>query len=319
MSKLIESIDFIFNTVVEQKVYVRDCDSNLILEKATNIMREFEHKLSFYDKDSEINEINKNAGVRFVKVSLDTFEIIKKSICYSDKTNGLFDITVAPLVKEWGINSNNPNIPSNEKIKDIISIVDYRDILIDEVNLSVMLYKKNQQIDLGGIAKGYIADKVIELYKKNNITSAIINIGGNIKVLGKKDEDCLWRVGIYEPKKHSEEVIGSLDIKDLSVVTSGGYERAFISEDKVYHHILNPHTGYPCKTDLKSITIISEDSIMGDAFSTPLFIMGKYMACDFVKFNNLSCIMITEDDEIIITKDLVNKFSLFCDKNVLTF
>ena len=182
-----------------------------------------------------------------------------------------------------------------------------------------MLAKENQKIDLGGIAKGYIADKVIEFYKESNVTSAIINIGGNIKVLGKTDKNKSWDIGIYKPKKHSKDIICSILVEDLSVVTSGGYERAFMYNGDLYHHILNPCTGYPAKTDLKSITIVSEDSIKGDAFSTPLFIMGKYKACEFMKKNGISGIMITEDNEIIVTKDLIEKFNLFTDYKVLTF
>ena len=182
-----------------------------------------------------------------------------------------------------------------------------------------MLLRENQKIDLGGIAKGYIADKIIEFYKENNINSAIINIGGNIKVLGKKDHDSLWSVGIYEHKKQSEKIICSLEVEDKAVVTSGAYERAFIYKDELYCHILNPKTGYPIKSDLKSITVVSSESIDGDALSTPLFIMGKDKASEFMKKHNISGVMITNNDEIIITKDLLEGFKLFGNYKVLAF
>lgn len=319
MLDIIERKDFIFNTNVEQKIYTSKLSDSLVLDKATNMMIDLEKRLNFYDSSSEISQINKYAGHKFVKVSFETFELIKQSIKFSQKTDGLFDISVAPLVSAWKINSKNPNILKKEEAKKIASIVNYKDILLDDNNLSIMLKHENQKIDLGAIAKGYIADKIINLYKENNITSAVINIGGNVKVLGRKENKSLWKVGIYEPVKHSQYIIGALELENMSAVTSGGYERAFLSEGKVYHHILDPHTGYPADTDLKSITIVSKESILGDAFSTPLFMMGKYMACDFMKFNNLSGVMISKDDEIIITKDLLHKFNLFCDKKVLSY
>ena len=324
MKSFFEKEDFIFNTRVYQKILYNNKEDILfkiedIAEKATLIMRDYEEKLSFFKENSEISKVNRNAAKGFTKVSLDTFEILKNSTYYSKLTNGIFDITIAPLVEEWEINSNNPKVLSEKKVKELKTLVDYEDVILNENNLSVMLLRENQKIDLGGIAKGYIADKIIEFYKENNINSAIINIGGNIKVLGKKDHDSLWSVGIYEPKKHSEKCICSIEVEDKSVVTSGAYERAFIYKDELYCHILNPKTGYPIKSDLKSITVVSSESIDGDALSTPLFIMGKDKAYEFMKKHNISGVMITNNDEIIITKDLLEGFKLFENYKVLAF
>lgn len=324
MKEILDKEDFVFNTRVQQKVCYDRNKINAdkveeIVKEATSLMRDFEEKLSFYKDESEVSSINKKASKGFTKISMDTFEILRKSIDYSKLTNGIFDITIAPLVKEWAINSDNPTILGSDKIDELINLVDYEDIILIGNNLSVMLLRENQKIDLGGIAKGYIADKVIEFYKENNIDSAIINIGGNIKTLGEKDENTLWNVGIYEPKKHSEKVICSIEVRDKSVVTSGGYERAFKYNDELYCHILNPRTGYPIKSDLKSITIVSEESIDGDALSTPLFIMGKDKAYEFMKKHNISGIMVSDKDEIIITKDLLEGFKLLEDYKLLAF
>lgn len=324
MKEILDKEDFIFNTRVKQKVFYNNNEVKLaevqeILKNATELMREFEEKLSFYKDSSEVSSINKKASKGFTKVSRETFEILRKAIDYSKLTNGIFDITIAPLVKAWAINSDNPIILEGKKVDELINLVDYEDIILNENNLSVMLLRENQKIDLGGIAKGYIADKVIELYKENNIKSAIINIGGNIKTLGEKDENTLWNVGIYEPKKHSEKVICSIEVKNKSVVTSGGYERAFSYNGELYCHILNPRTGYPIKSDLKSISIVSDESIDGDALSTPLFIMGTNKAYEYMKKHNISGVMITEEDEIIVTNDLLEGFKLFQDYKVLSF
>lgn len=324
MKYFVEKEDFIFNTRVYQKICYDNNDIKTkeieeIAEKATKLMRQFEEKLSFFYESSEVSSINENASNGFIKISNDTFEILKKSIYYSKLTNGIFDITIAPLVKAWAINSDNPTILSKEKIDELIDLVDYEDVILNKNNSTVMLLRKNQKIDLGGIAKGYIADKIIDFYKENNIDSAIINIGGNIKVLGRKDENSFWSIGIYEPKKHSEKIICSIEAKDKSIVTSGGYERAFSYNGELYCHILNPKTGYPIKSDLKSITIVSDKSIDGDSLSTPLFIMGKNKAYEFMKKHNISGVMITDKDEIIVTKNLLEGFKLFEDYKVLAF
>lgn len=319
MNDYIYREDSIFGTKVSHKIYKENIDCELILDKSTSIMKEFENKLSLFKETSEISKINENAGNDFVYVSKDTFDIIDKSIYFSKLTQGLLDITIAPLVKAWGINTYNPRFIEKENIDKILPLINYNDIILDEKNLGVRLAKKNQKIDLGGIAKGYIADYIIDFYKKNNVKSAILNIGGNIKVLGRKDNKNKWNVGIYEPIKHSTTAICSVNVSDMSVVTSGIYERAFIQNDKLYHHILNPNTGYPAVTDIKSITIINESSLICDALSTPLLIMGVNKASEFIKNNNINGIIIDDKNNIILTKNLIKDFTLFENYKVLCF
>lgn len=319
MDNFITSEEFIFNTRVFQKISTENVNGELILEKSTEIMKKLEHILSFYNDNSDITKINKNAGKDFVNVSDSTFEIVKKSKYYSQLTDGLFDISVAPLVKAWGICNDSPEVLNKDTIYKLLPLVNYNDIILDEENVSIMLKKENQKIDLGGIAKGYITDLIIDFYKENNVKSAIVNIGGNIKVLGRKSHEDLWQVGIYKPIKHSTDIICSLAVEDLSIVTSGIYERAFISNNKLYHHILDPRTGYPASTDIMSITIVNESSLLCDALATPLLIMGTFEASKFMQNHNIEGIIITTNNKIIISKSLLNKFNLHEDYDVLCF
>ncbi|MCQ2017040.1 FAD:protein FMN transferase [Clostridium butyricum] len=319
MNSFAESSEYIFNTKIYMNISINLEYEKMVLEKASNYMRNLEKKLNFYDENSEISLINRNSGIKFVKVSEDTFNVIKSAKFCSELTNGVFDATIAPLVKKWSVNSSSPKVLSIEEVNTVKSLVNYKDILLCEDNKSVMLARKDQEIDLGGIAKGYIADKIIELYKENGIKSGIINLGGNVKVLGKKSDDLMWNIGIIKPEKHANENIAVVSVEDMSVVTSGAYERAFLYNGKMYHHIINPITGYPAETDLKSITVICKDSVHADALSTPLFIMGKYKAYEFMKSKQISGIMVTDDDKIIITKDLLKNFKLFKDYEVLAF
>lgn len=319
MNKFITSEDFIFNTKVFQMISTQNENSNLILNQSTKLMRNLEDTLSFYKDNSNIDKINKNAGKNFVQVSQITFDIVEKSKYYSKLTDGLFDITIAPLVKMWGVNSDTPHVLTDDNISKTLSLVNYEDIILNKNKQEIMLAKENQQIDLGGIAKGYIADLVIDFYKKNNVESALVNIGGNIKVLGRKSPSDLWKVGIYKPEKHSSDILCSLSVEDMSVVTSGTYERAFMKNNKLYHHILNPRTGYPAKTDIASITIVNESSLLCDGLSTPLLIIGAYDASQFMKQNNIEGIIITNDNKIIVSKNLLSKFSLHYDYEVLCF
>lgn len=319
MDNFITSEEFIFNTRVFQKISTENVNGELILKKSTEIMKKLEHILSFYNDNSDITKINKNAGKDFVNVSDSTFEIVKKSKYYSQLTNGLFDISVAPLVKAWGICNDSLKVLNNDTIDKLLPLINYNDIILDEENVSIMLNKENQKIDLGGIAKGYIADLIIDFYKENNVKSAIVNIGGNIKVLGRKSHEDLWQVGIYKPIKHSTDIICSLAIEDLSIVTSGVYERVFISNNKLYHHILDPRTGYPASTDIMSITIVNESSLLFDVLATPLLIMGTFEASKFMQNHNIEGIIITTNNKIIISKSLLNKFNLHENYDVLCF
>lgn len=317
MYKYYSKKSHIYNTYVTQKIYSKENVAEEILNEAVDVMKNFEKILNFYNEDSEVSNINNNSGKSFSVVSKSTFEIIESAKMYSELTEGAFDITIAPLVKNWGVTSGSPNILSDFEIAELLKLVNYKDIILNPKNNSVMLLKENQKIDLGGIAKGYIADKMIEFYKSKGISSAIINIGGNIKTLGLKDDSSYWKLGILEPEKNSNKCICSIESKYQSIVTAGVYERAFIYKGKLYPHIISPLTGTPIDSDLVSVTIVDDDSMKCDALSTPILIMGTEKGIDFMKRNNIKGILITKNKEIIANKSLYE--SIKVDGEYATF
>ena len=229
---------------------------------------------------------------------------------YSELCSGTFDITVAPLVKLWGIFSKNERIPLKNEIENVLYLTNYKDILLNNEKNSAKLSNVGQKIDLGAIAKGYAADRVIDIYKKNDVKSGFINIGGNVLTLGNKPDESPWLIGIQNPFKVRGEYIGIVNISNETVVTSGDYVRYFEEAKIRYHHILDPRTGYPSNSGLISATIIGKSSIEADALSTAIFILGLKKGIELVNnVEGVEAIFITSEKKVYVTKGAKEKFS----------
>lgn len=282
-----------------------------ILEECGSILMDIDNKMSNTIKSSDVSKINKNAGKAYTKVSKDTYYVIKKSIEFSNISNDTFDISVGPLIDLWSIGTDNAKVPNKEEIENILPLVDYSKILLNDENLSVKLSEENMKIDLGGIAKGYAADKIYDYLKSENIKSAIINLGGNILTLGSKNNDQPFSIGIQDPTMPRGNSIGNIKVSNKSVVTSGIYERYIEKDNKIYHHMLNPHTGYPFENNLNSVTIVSDESIICDALSTTTFGLGLDSGMKLIEsLDNVDAIFITKDKKIYLSSNLKDKFNL---------
>lgn len=282
-----------------------------ILEECGSILMDIDNKMSNTIKSSDVSKINKNAGKAYTKVSKDTYYVIKKSIEFSNISNDTFDISVGPLIDLWSIGTDNAKVPNKEEIENILPLVDYSKILLNDENLSVKLSEENMKIDLGGIAKGYAADKIYDYLKSENIKSAIINLGGNILTLGSKNNDQPFSIGIQDPTMPRGNSIGNIKVSNKSVVTSGIYERYIEKDNKIYHHMLNPHTGYPFENNLNSVTIVSDESIICDALSTTTFGLGLDNGMKLIEsLNNVDAIFITKNKKIYLSSNLKDKFNL---------
>lgn len=308
---------FAMDTILEFQVY-GNSKAKEALDKAIDRVREIEGRMSATKEDSDVAKINKNAGKQPVKVHDDTFYVIKKALEYAELTEGDFDITVRPLIELWDILSDNPKIPTEEEIEEKLPLVDYRKVKLDEENKTVYLEEKGMGIDLGAIAKGYAGDEVARILKEAGVESALINLGGNVIIIGRKPDGSLWRIGIQDPR--SEETgkthIGVLEVEDVAIVSSGDYERYMVDiYEKTgirYHHIFDPKTGGPARSGLMACTIITSSSIDADALSTSFFIKGKDGGFKLIEeLDQIEAIAITEDKEIYMTNGLEDKFEQY--------
>lgn len=263
---------FYFDTLIEINIWCCESKGDDILKKSFDLCKYYEELLSKTKKGSDIYNIN-TSGINGYCVNEETLNIIEKSLYYSELSNGGFDISIQPLLKLWNFKCEEKIIPTEEDIEANLELVNYKNIVINGNN--VMLKREGMSIDLGGIAKGYIANKLKEFLISQGVSSGIINLGGNVLCIGKKENGEKFKIGIQEPFSSRGEILGILEICDKSVVSSGIYERFFEKDDKIYHHIINPKDGKPFESDLLQVTILSEDSMDGDALSTIALSLGE--------------------------------------------
>lgn len=235
-----------------------------------DLSEHYENLLSNKVAGSDISRIN-HANGKYVKVDKETIQVLKKGLYYCRLSNGAFDITIGKVSDLWDFDNNDGTIPDRKKIKQAVRHVNYKNIKIK--GRRVALTDPDAEIDLGGIAKGYIADRIKDYLKKHGVSSGIINLGGNVVVMDKKNGTDKYTVGIEKPFD-TNQVLGVLTLANKSVVTSGVYQRYFKKDGMLYHHILNTKTGFPVHNSLYSVTIISDDSVDGDGLSTTCFVLG---------------------------------------------
>ncbi|WP_396136419.1 FAD:protein FMN transferase [Clostridium sp. SHJSY1] len=313
---LTEKRFYVLGTIIYLKAFGKKSES--AIKEAFDYLIDIDNRMSAFKDDSEISIINKNAGIKAKTVSSDTFSLIEEAIKYSELSEGAFDPTIRPVVSLWGIGTKSERKPKKDEIQEKLKLVNYKDIILNKKDNSVGLKNKYQSIDLGGIAKGYATDEITKIFKKNGIKTAIIDLGGNIFVLGNKNNGTSWNVGIQDPIRGRGEHVGVLSLKDKSVVTSGNYERFFIKENEKFHHIIDPSTGYPLKSNVLSATIISDKSIDGDGLSTGVYIMGIEKARNLIEsISGIDAIFITEDKNVYITSGIKENFIVTNEEYIL--
>lgn len=290
-------------TVIKVTAYGQDAYQT---ERAVAHVKE---KISMYDNlfsvnipNSDIYKINHGNGRVCVKD--ETYKIISYSLNMANLTKGVFDPTIEPVVKLWGIGTDHAAVPSSSDINDAMKSVGFGNIVLGSNNL--VITKKGSHLDLGAVAKGWIGDRIKESIENDGIKSAIVDLGGNIITVGSKPDGQNWHVALQNPYLPRGNYFGIVDVKDKTVVTSGAYERFFIENGVRYHHIFDTSTGYPAQSDLSSVTVISESSAYADCLCTTLFAMGFSRACDFVLSHNIKGVILLskKHDVVFVTPDV---------------
>lgn len=300
--------EFLLNTFVTVTLY--DSDDSEILDQCMALVKEYESRLSKTITSSEISRMNhRRPEENSFPLSKDVADLIRTGLHYSSLSGGDFDITVEPLSSLWDFTSGTAVIPPAAAIEDAISRTGWQKLKLEGDTLTFL--SPDTTLDLGAIAKGFIADRLKEYLKSCGVKSAIINLGGNVLCVGAKPDGAPFSIGLQKPFSTYSETIANLAIDDRSVVSSGVYERHFELDGKNYHHILNPKTGYPYDNGLVSVTIVSDRSVDGDALSTTCFSLGLLNGMALINsMEGVYGYFITEDYEIHYTdgaKNLLNK------------
>ncbi|MCR4908313.1 MAG: FAD:protein FMN transferase [Lachnospiraceae bacterium] len=281
-------------------ITVYDSADESILSDGEKLVKSCEKMLSATVSGSDVERIN-HAGGKSVRVSGETARVIEKALEYSRLTDGAFDITIYPVLSLWDFRSGDTKVPEDAALKEALRHVDYKNVFVS--GNTVTLADPGAGIELGGIAKGYICDVLSDFLRERGVRSAIINLGGNVAAIGKRPDGEAFRVGVKKPFGDGNETVTVLPCSDESVVSSGIDERYFIADGVLYHHILDPATGYPAVSELNAVSVMAERSVDADALSTCLFLLGKDEGEELLKKcasdKPLRAVFIGKDNEVL--------------------
>lgn len=296
LNPFVSKIVFVFGTANTVTVGI---EHRKVMEEVKDILLSFHKRMSIYESTSEISSLNHMAGSSSLSISPEIYDLIRRSIAYTKLTNGAFDITALPLKKIW---QTAEKIPTEAQIHHAKKLVNYRNIVFSDNK--IMLKYSGMGVDLGGIAKGFAVDKVVEFLKSRGTTSGVINFGGSVFVLGEERS-----VGIQTPFGKKGTYIGTIRVKNKAVVTSGAYENYRVINGTAYQHILDPHTGYPVNNELLAVTLIGAKAEELDALATGVCVMGIQKGYDLLKKRQIDAIFIKKDESVLLTEGIKESFS----------
>ncbi|MGM0122946.1 thiamine biosynthesis lipoprotein [Enterococcus sp. AZ194] len=304
---------FLLGTYVRIRVY--DDGKESALAPAFKRVKELGDKITINQTGSEIDEINAQAGIKPVKVTEDMYGLLKQAYMYSEESDAGFNMTIGAITQLWRIGFDDARKPAQSEIDEGLKHIDYSKVKFDDKNQTVYLEEKGMIIDLGAIAKGYITDEVVKVLKKEGVTTAIIDLGGNVYVLGHspRGKDEPWTVGIQDPNSPRGSVLGSIKETNKTLVTSGIYERYLEVDGKKYHHIFDSKTGYPYDNDVASVTVITDKSIDGDGLTTVIFDKGVKAGLDYIEQKTdkgTNAIFVTKEGKVYVTDAIKDEFKL---------
>lgn len=278
-------------------------EGNQYIDLAVSEITRIEKVISSWDSNSETSDINKNAGIKPVKVSEELFNLVERSLAISKLTNGAFDISYASMDRIWKFDGSMQTMPSEEDIKESVLKVGYKNIILNKENQTVFLKLKGMKIGFGAIGKGYAADKAKALLKNKGVKAGIINASGDLNAWGKQADGENWMVAITNPL-NKDKVFSWFSIDNAAVVTSGNYEKYVRFNGVRYSHIIDPRTGYP-STGIISVSIFTKNAELADAISTSIFVMGVKTGLDFInQLKGVECIIVDEGNKVHTSKNI---------------
>lgn len=295
---------FAMDTYMTVKVYGKNAE-----RAADACISEIRRLDSLLDKNEETSEIYRlnHAQGEAVELQPEVLELLRLSLLYAQQTDGRFDPTVEPVSGLWNIHAGTGHVPLESELSSALKKVGYDKLVVTETTAQLL---DEAQIDLGGIAKGYAADRAIEILREYGIERAVISLGGNVYVLGQRDRANPWKVGIQDPDDKTK-THGTLAVSDCSIVTSGDYERYFEQDGVRYHHIFDPSTGLPGNTGVRSVTVVCKSSTKADAYSTALFLMGPEQGMEFYRAQGgFEAVFLLADGTTLCTDGIASSFSL---------
>lgn len=281
-------------------------DGEKYLDLAVAEISRIEKLISSWDTNSETSEINRNAGIKPVKVSLELYDLIKRAIQISKITDGAFDISYASMDKVWKFDGTMTEMPTEGEIKNSIQKVGFENIILDDKNQTVFLKLEGMKIGFGAIGKGYAADKAKKLLQDLGVKAGLMNASGDLNCWGKQPDGSAWKVGITNPL-NKNKIFSWFDIDDQAVVTSGNYEKYVEFNGKRYTHIIDPRTGYPA-TGIVSVSVFAPKAELADALATSIFVMGTSVGLNFInQLNGVECIIIDDQNKMHYSKNIQPK------------
>lgn len=300
---------FAMDTVMTLRLYGGGDEA--LLKRAEERVRELEGLLSVTGRGSEIRALNRDGAA---ELSSETAELLRGALALCARTEGALDVSTYPVLRTWGFTTGEYAVPDQETIDKLLPLVDYTRVALDGNAASLPV---GMEIDLGSVAKGYTGAALAALLREGGVTSALLDLGGNIQAVGARPDGSPWRVGIRNPA--GEGNLGVVEVDNQAVITSGGYERYFEEGGVRYWHILDPKTGAPARSGLASVTVVGGDGLMCDGLSTALFVMGREKAVEhWRRHRDFEAVLVSEDGSVTITPGLEGRFALTEQGRTLT-
>ncbi|MDX9872680.1 MAG: FAD:protein FMN transferase [Clostridia bacterium] len=309
--------EFLMDTLVSISAYGADTD---LLRSATNeafaemrriedLTDRFDAKKNPADPSSEVNRINEMAGIAPVPVGEDVFTMLQAAKAYFTLTKGAFDVTIGPVMDLWGFGRESYHVPTEEELREALTLVDSDQLILDREKQTAYLAQPGMSLDLGAIAKGYAVERAAAVLRERGIERALINAGGNIRVLGERAQNTPWRIGVQDPRAPSE-LAGIVELTAEAATTSGDYNRVFTLDGKNYHHLISSLTGYPAEDNI-SVTVITPDAFQGDLLSTALFLLDSSEALRLAEeLEDTEVFLITSGMNILYSSGLKEKIEV---------